>query len=147
VRRVPLTDATPRADPGPFGRTFAAVLFDMDGTLVDSTAAIVRCWSTWATERGITEEELVGAHGHGRPAADVVRQLVPAADVAQAAARIAELEAADVEGVVQLPGVGGLLASLPAPAWAVVTSCDRRRRRADPRRAGLSRPAPGPRAV
>ncbi|WP_369052953.1 HAD-IA family hydrolase [Kineococcus terrestris] len=115
----------------PWGRPFAAVLFDMDGTLVDSSAAIARSWTTWALESGIGHEALLAAHGHGRPAAEIVRELVggPAdgrADeeaVARASARIDALEIADVDGVVQLPGVAGLLDALPARRWAVVTSC------------------------
>ncbi len=122
-------------------RAFAAVLFDMDGTLVDSTAAIARCWTTWATEHGITAEALVAAGGHGRPAAEVVRELVAAEHLEQAAARITELEVADVDGVVQLPGVPQLLASVPTGLWAVVTSCSRPLADARRRAAGLPEPA------
>ncbi|MFD0483242.1 HAD-IA family hydrolase [Kineococcus sp. GCM10028916] len=104
-------------------RPFAAVLFDMDGTLVDSTAAINRCWTTWAVEHGITVEQLVGAHGHGRPAPEIVADLVGPDRFAAASARITELEILDVDGVVQLPGVADLLAGLPPQAWAIVTSC------------------------
>lgn len=138
---MPSTDATPHPVPGPFGRTFAAVLFDMDGTLVDSSAAIVRSWSTWATERGITLEQLLAAHGHGRPAGDVVRELVPAADAEAATARVAELEIADVDGVVQLPGVAALLAALPPTSWAIVTSCNRPLAAARTAAGGLPAPA------
>ncbi|WP_432484687.1 HAD-IA family hydrolase [Kineococcus esterisolvens] len=122
-------------------RPFAAVLFDMDGTLVDSTAAIARCWTTWATEHGITAEALVAAHGHGRPAAEIVRDLVGARLAEQAAARITELEVADVDGVVQLPGVPQLLAAVPAGRWAVVTSCSRPLADARRHAAGLPEPA------
>ena len=104
-------------------RAFAAVLLDMDGTLVDSTAAIVRCWTTWAVEHGVSGERLLAARGHGRPAGDIVADLVPAQDVARALARITELEIADVGGVVQLPGVPELLSELPGDRWAIVTSC------------------------
>ncbi|WP_432498926.1 HAD-IA family hydrolase [Kineococcus auxinigenes] len=122
-------------------RAFAAVLFDMDGTLVDSTAAIARCWTTWAVEHGVTAEALAAAGGHGRPAAEVVRDLVAAEHLEQAAARIAELEVADVGGVVQLPGVPQLLASIPSGRWAVVTSCGRPLADARRRAAGLPEPA------
>ncbi|WP_323132465.1 HAD-IA family hydrolase [Kineococcus indalonis] len=121
-------------------RPFAAVLFDMDGTLVDSTAAIARCWTTWALEHGVTGEALVAAHGHGRPAAEIVRDLVGAERAERAAARITELEVADVDGVVQLPGVPQLLAAVPAGRWAVVTSCDRAL--ADARRGAAALPEP-----
>nr|WP_276610862.1 HAD-IA family hydrolase [Kineococcus siccus] len=104
-------------------RRFAAVLFDMDGTLVDSSAAIRRSWTTWAVEAEITREALVGAAGAGRPAAEIVAELVGPEHLAQAVARIDALETADVADVVLLPGVAEALAALPPERWAVVTSC------------------------
>jgi sugar-phosphatase len=104
-------------------RPFAAVLFDMDGTLVDSTPAINRSWTTWASEHGVTGEALVAAAGHGRPAPEIVADLVGPDRAVAAAARITELEILDVDGVVQLPGVADLLAGLPSADWAIVTSC------------------------
>jgi sugar-phosphatase len=102
---------------------FAAVLFDLDGTLVDSTAAIDRSWTTWAVEHGVTREALLGVAGHGRPSAEIVADLVGPARAAAASARITELEVLDVGGVVALPGVEDLLAGLPHERWAIVTSC------------------------
>ncbi|MCI2240290.1 HAD-IA family hydrolase [Paenibacillus sp. TRM 82003] len=122
-------------------RPFAAVLFDMDGTLVDSTSAIARCWTTWALEHGVTAEALAAAGGHGRPASEIVRDLVGAERAEEAAARITELEVADVHDVVQLPGVPRLLAEVPAGRWAVVTSCGRPLADARRRAAGLPEPA------
>lgn len=103
------------------GRTFAAVLFDLDGTLLDSTAAVLRTWLTWAGERGIEAERLQGYHGV--PAADIVRDLLPAEQVAAGVARINELELLDVRGITVLPGAAEALAALPAGRAAVVTSC------------------------
>ncbi|WP_432513561.1 HAD-IA family hydrolase [Kineococcus sp. SYSU DK001] len=122
-------------------RPFAAVLFDMDGTLVDSTAAIARCWTTWAVEHGVTAEQLAQAAGHGRPAPEIVADLVAAGTVEQAAARILELEVTDVEGVVQLPGVPRVLAGLPERSWAIVTSCSAPLADARRHAAGLPEPA------
>ncbi len=59
----------------PCAPTYDAVLFDMDGTLVDSTASVVRCWLRLAEENGITVQDLQGAAGHGRPARDIVADL------------------------------------------------------------------------
>jgi len=103
------------------GLAFAAVLFDLDGTLVDSTAAVVRSWVTWALERGIDPLRLRGYHGV--PSAQIVRELVDPADVEHASSRIDELELQDVRDIVALPGAEAALAALPAGRAAIVTSC------------------------
>ncbi|PRX92277.1 sugar-phosphatase [Allonocardiopsis opalescens] len=100
-----------------------AVLFDMDGTLVDSTAVTVECWTRWAAEYGVGREEFARVHAHGRPSAEIIADLLPAGEVAAANRRIEELEVAAAEGVRVLPGTRELLAALPARRWAVVTSC------------------------
>lgn len=121
------------------GRRFAAVLFDLDGTLVDSTAAVVRSWIAWALERGIDPVRLQGYHGV--PARAIVADLVEAGDVRAAAARIEELELADVHGIEVLPGAAEALAALPAGRSAVVTSCTRALAAVRIEAAGLTRPA------
>lgn len=102
------------------GSTFAAVLFDMDGTLIDSTPAVERSWITWATEQGIDPYRLLGFHGV--PAASIVAALVDDPAAAPAAlARITEIETADVDGVVPLPGAVAALTEL-ADRAAIATS-------------------------
>ncbi|ELS51926.1 HAD-IA family hydrolase [Streptomyces viridochromogenes] len=104
-----------------------ALLFDNDGTLVSSLASVDRCWTRWAEEYGVTE-----AFGrvelHGRPAVEIVADLLPADAVPEALARIETLEVADVPngGVHLLPGTKAFLDPLPADRWAVVTSATRR---------------------
>lgn len=129
LRTEPTTAPTEPTEPtdrpalgGLSDRTFAAVLFDLDGTLIDSTAAVVRSWLAWAAERGIAPERLQGYHGV--PAVDIVRDLVADdAQVPAAVARINELELLDVRGIELLPGAAQALAALPAGRAAVVTSC------------------------
>ncbi|MFI9049001.1 HAD-IA family hydrolase [Streptomyces sp. NPDC053427] len=100
-----------------------ALLFDNDGTLVSSMESVRRCWTRWAQEYGLTEDDFVRVGLHGRPAAEIVADLLPADRVPEALARIEHLEVEDVEGgVVALPGTHALLASLPPETWAVVTS-------------------------
>ncbi|MFG2828484.1 HAD family hydrolase [Streptomyces sp. NPDC048434] len=107
--------------------TADALLFDNDGTLVSSLESVHRCWSRWAKEYGITEQAFARIELHGRPAAEIVADLVPADRVPEAVARIEHLEVEDVAGgVVPLPGTLALLESLPAERWAVVTSAGRR---------------------
>lgn len=100
---------------------FDAVIFDMDGTLIDSTPAVLRAWTTWAIEHGVTAEELTGRHG--MPSAGVIRAVLPVDRHAAAIDRINELELADVHDIVVLPGAVEALAALAAAKNAIATSC------------------------
>ncbi|MFK0220482.1 HAD-IA family hydrolase [Streptomyces vinaceus] len=115
-----------------------ALLFDNDGTLVSSMESVDRCWTRWAREHGITEEAFSRVELHGRPAAEIVADLLPAPARARALARIEALEIEDVAGgVVLLPGTEELLPVLPAGRWAVVTSATRPLAEARLREAGI----------
>ena len=102
-------------------REFDAVIFDMDGTLIDSTAAVVRAWATWAEEHGLTPEDLSG--NHGVPAAGIVRSVLPDHLHDAAIDRINELELNDVHGILVLPGVTEALEALRPAKNAIATSC------------------------
>src|SRR4051794_10420960 len=65
-----------------------AVLFDMDGTLVDSDVAVERAWRTWSAEYG-ADPEAVLAVAHGRPSAPTVREARPDLDEEAVAAAAA----------------------------------------------------------
>ena len=105
-----------------------AILLDMDGTLVDSDAAVERAWITWATEHQVDPDAAV-ALAHGSPADRTVRQLLPDLDdaaAAVAAQRQLALQYHDLSDVVLAPGAQQLLDTierLQLP-WAVVTSAD-----------------------
>ncbi|MER6026856.1 HAD family hydrolase [Streptomyces sp. NPDC001851] len=105
-----------------------ALLFDNDGTLVSSLHSVERCWTRWAREYGVTAEEFRRVALHGRPATEIVADLLPAHLVPEAVARVEQLEVDDVPdgGVRLLPGTRDFLDSLPADRWAVVTSATRR---------------------
>ncbi|MFJ9902995.1 HAD family hydrolase [Streptomyces sp. NPDC101152] len=105
-----------------------ALLFDNDGTLVSSLESVHRCWTRWAAEYGLSDEEFGRVELHGRPAVEIAAELLPAEVVAEAVARIELLEVDDVPngGVYLLPGTKDFLDSLPADRWAVVTSATRR---------------------
>lgn len=105
-----------------------AILFDSDETLVSSMKSVFRCWSQWADAHGLTIAEIMEVQPHGRPAAAIVADLLPAEEVASAVALLeqAEVDDAIAGGVVPVPGSRELLASLPVDRWAVVTSGTRR---------------------
>ena len=102
----------------------AALLFDLDGVLINSTPAVARVWRRWALEHGFDPEEVVG-RAHGRPSLTTVREYLPNADHEAENREVERREIADLEGVVPLPGALKLLASLPADRWTIVTSCTR----------------------
>ncbi|AOS66089.1 phosphatase [Actinoalloteichus hymeniacidonis] len=108
------------------GFVVTAVLFDLDGTLIDSTPAVTRCWTGWCHEFGVDPAEL--AHSHGRRAVEIIADLLPTsapAELAEAARRLDELELADLAGVVALPGAATALAALGPAQGAIVTSARR----------------------
>lgn len=127
-------------------RTFAAVLFDMDGTLISSIDAVVRSWRRWAQEYAVPAERFTGFGGlHGIPARTLVEMLLPEhTDVQRAGAlhRITELEILDTDGIAVLPGAREALDALAAGgASAIVTSCGRDLAWARVRAAGLTAPS------
>jgi len=97
-----------------------AVLVDLDGTLVDSTAPVRRVWAAFAKRHGLDPDE-VERFAHGRPSRESVRALTPDADLEAESSAIAAAEIADTDGLVALPGAAWLLcADRPL---AIVTSC------------------------
>ena len=105
-----------------FDKKYAAFLFDMDGTLINSTAAAERVWARWAEEHGLDVKTFLPTM-HGARAVDTVRRLgLPGVDPEQEAIRITDAEVLDVEGIVPLPGAAEFLKALPPAKWTIVTS-------------------------
>jgi sugar-phosphatase len=103
-------------------KSYAALLFDMDGTLLSSIAAAERVWSAWARRHGIDVERFLPTI-HGVRAADTIRrQNLPDIDLDAEVKWVERGELEDVEGVVAIDGVVEFLTSLPRDRWAVVTS-------------------------
>jgi mannitol-1-/sugar-/sorbitol-6-phosphatase len=119
--------------------TCKAVLFDLDGVLIDSTPAVTRVWSRWAIARGFDPVDLV-RKAHGRPSIETIRDFLPHADHAMENCEVERCEMEDLEGVLTLPGARKLLAALPPDRWTLVTSCTRALAEVRLRAAGL--PAP-----
>src|SRR5215472_16062937 len=118
----------------------AALLFDLDGVLINSTPTVARVWRRWAIEHGFNPDEVV-ARAHGRPSITTVREYLPNADHEAENREVERQEIEDTEGVIPLPGVVDLLGSLPENRWTIVTSCTRRLAEVRLKAAGLPQPA------
>jgi mannitol-1-/sugar-/sorbitol-6-phosphatase len=116
-----------------------AILFDIDGTLVDSTPAVERSWHTWAKEYDVDVDALMKV-SHGRRTEDTVADFVRPQQQADAVARLQALEMGDLDGVVALPGAQHVLDGLPRERWAAVTSGERQLMTARLAAAGLPVP-------
>jgi sugar-phosphatase len=120
--------------------SFAAFLFDMDGTLLDSSAVVERVWRNWAQRQGVDPETLLSV-SHGVRSEDTIRRFATAAtDVARETDWILQAELNDIEGVVALAGVHALIERLQPEEWAIVTSATRDLARVRLRAAGLPLP-------
>jgi sugar-phosphatase len=119
--------------------TASAMLFDLDGVLIDSTPAVARVWAQWAIEHGFEPEKTV-REAHGRPSIESIRELLPHVDHLAENREVERREIEDTGGVVPLPGALELLTSLPPNRWAIVTSCTRPLAEVRIRAAGLPVP-------
>jgi sugar-phosphatase len=98
-----------------------AILFDLDGVLVDSRAVVERTWQRWAAARGFPSVDLA-RRAHGRRSIDTVQEFAPDLDPDEEVRWLAAAELADTEGLAQLPGALVALAALTDDERAVVTS-------------------------
>jgi sugar-phosphatase len=101
-----------------------AVLFDMDGTLVDSRALVERMWLRWAERRGVSPDAIL-AVAHGRRTLETMRMVAPQFATPHEAAQLdaeEEEEARAHGGETPVPGAASLLRAIPAGRWAIVTS-------------------------
>jgi len=99
--------------------SFAAVISDLDGVLIDSAAATSRAWAAWGARLGLDGAAIQSAN-HGRPARDVVAEHVAPEAVDAEAEIVLQAEVADTRGVVAFPGAAEVLA---LPVVALATSC------------------------
>ncbi|CAL9293389.1 HAD-IA family hydrolase [Streptomyces rochei] len=122
--------------------TARALLLDMDGTLVNSDAAVERVWRRWADRHGLDGDEVMKVV-HGRQGYASMALLLPDRPMEQNHADNARMlaeETADTEGVVAIPGAPEFLASLRGLPHALVTSADVPLSTARMAAAGLAQP-------
>jgi sugar-phosphatase len=101
-----------------------AVLFDMDGVLVDSLAVVERHLRHWATARGLDPARVVEL-SPGRTNADLVRLVAPGLDPKAETDFLIRQDEQDLRGITACAGAAELVSRLPTHAWAVVTSAYR----------------------
>ena len=97
-----------------------AILFDLDGVLVDSTTYIEEQWRRWATAKGLAPEPFLRVC-HGRRALETIQLAAPHLD---AEAEIAAFvpDAGNGSALKPIEGASRLLQTLPVGSWAVATS-------------------------
>ena len=108
--------------------TAAALLFDMDGTLVDSKAAVERTWALWAPRYNLNLAEVL-SYSHGRPTIDTMRHFgqffSPGKDWSGEADAMQQMEEAESDTTLPIAGARELLSQLGESSWAIVTSAPR----------------------
>jgi sugar-phosphatase len=99
----------------------AAILFDLDGVLVDSTGAVDREWRAWARRKGV-DGDAVMAIAHGVRTLEVIQRVAPHLNAEAEVRELESREANHQEGVTVMPGAAELVQSIPDGRWGVVTS-------------------------
>lgn len=99
----------------------AAVLFDLDGVLVDSAACVEATWRRWASEHHLDPGAVI-ATAHGRRTIDTVRLVAPHLLAENEVAALGASESTTTAGIFEVPGARALVDHLPSAAWGIVTS-------------------------
>jgi sugar-phosphatase len=99
----------------------SAILFDLDGVLVDSTGSVDRQWREWGRAKGVDGDKIM-AIAHGVRSLEVIRRVAPHLNAEAEVEELENREADDHEGVSVMPGAADLLHSIPDSRWCVVTS-------------------------
>jgi mannitol-1-/sugar-/sorbitol-6-phosphatase len=116
-----------------------AILFDLDGTLIDSATRVQRLWVEWSKRRGIDTKSLLEVM-HGRRADETIRIVAPHLSLQDEFRALEAEEIADMDGVRAYPGAKELLGTLSSSQWAIVTSGTKRVAEARMRHVGLPKP-------
>ena len=102
----------------------AALLFDMDGVLVNSKPAIDRVRRKWAERHGLDLQAVLDVP-HGQKTSEAFAKIAPHLDMAVEVAWLDAEEERDLGGIIAIPGATALVAALTPDEWALVTSSGR----------------------
>ena len=102
----------------------SAILFDMDGTLVDSTSVVERQWKRFSERHGLDYQHIMKI-SHGRRNTETIREIAPHLATPEILAEFDAAEFEDREGVIAVAGSADLIGRLKEHEWAVVTSASR----------------------
>jgi sugar-phosphatase len=117
-----------------------AVLFYLDGVLVDSTSSVGRVWGWWARQHRLDPDAVIRT-AHGRRSIETIRHWTPHLDALAENRVVEQMEIDDSRGLQVIAGASALLAALPDGRWAVVTSGTRALAQSRIRAAALPTPA------
>jgi sugar-phosphatase len=98
-----------------------AILFDLDGTLVESTFFIERLWQDWGVQHGVSPQRMSEVM-HGRPAPEIINIVAPHLSIRDEVHALETDEISRMDGMKTYAGAKELLNSLPPKQWAIVTS-------------------------
>lgn len=102
-----------------------AILFDLDGTLVDSSDAVARTWTTWASIHQLDPNDVFYAARGKRPI-DTIRHFAPSSNLMTEVARLEAIEISELDSILALPGAYDIVEMIAADKWAVVSSGSRK---------------------
>ena len=111
----------PHHEPHIYQYNCDAILFDLDGVLVDSRLCVERHWLEWADRHHLNKDKVLH-YAHGRRTVETIRIMAPHLDAEREAADMEANEAFDIIGLVKIQGALELLQSIPTDAWGIATS-------------------------
>ncbi|KAF8227003.1 HAD-like protein [Tricholoma matsutake] len=116
-----------------------AILFDMDGTLIDSTPGVVRAWENLRNTYPNVDIDGILRSSHGVRAIDILQTHCGIMDPQELESVAQDIDDGiitfaleDGKGIIPLPGVESIIKELaagryyPNPCWAICTSATRR---------------------
>jgi sugar-phosphatase len=98
-----------------------AILFDLDGVLVNSAECVEKTWRSFAARHQLDVDKVL-VYAHGRRTKETVELVAPDLDAEHEVKTLERNEAMTTEGVYEVPAARELLESLPSDRWAIVTS-------------------------